>query len=433
MATTKLTDKAVQNFKPPSREVQQQDHWDKLLPAFGLRIGYGGSKTWVVALRVGKGTPLRRRALGRYPAMTLEDARIKARNWLALAAAGVDPETVAEAERAELAENSANTFEVMAARFITEYVERKKRSPGTLADYKRILQGERTAHWRKRPVIGITGREVDSLIESIHDGGSPVAANRTLAYLRKFFRWCRAKQVITVVPTEGLEPPGEEGEGRALKDSEIPEVWRAIDAESGVFAPLLKILLLTGQRRGEVGGMAWDELTGLQRDDEGHLVPIDGQKPAWEIPGTRTKNKLPNVVPLTPQAIALLNAVTPKAGSKLVFTTNGEKAYSGFSNVKERVDKHIAAARAKAKRDPIEHWTFHSFRHTVSTGMNEIGVLPHIVEAVLNHISGAKAGVAGRYNKAAYLDEKRKALEAWAEHVDKLLKPPAVLRLAAAS
>lgn len=171
---------------------------------------------------------------------------------------------------------------------------------------------------------------------------------------------------------------------------------------------LLKLLLLTGCRLNEVAGMTRTELS-----DDGAT---------WNIPGSRTKNKRPHVVPLAHLAREPLNSVKPIAGEAgLVFTTTGRSPVSGWSKIKRRLDEAMK----------IPPWRLHDLRRTTATGMAEIGIAPHIVEAALNHISGAKAGVAGTYNRAAYAEEKRAALERWALHVQGLVseRPANVVKM----
>ena len=194
-----------------------------------------------------------------------------------------------------------------------------------------------------------------------------------------------------------------------LTDAEIVKFWRATDAQRKEFSALLKLLLLTGCRLNEVAGITRAELG----DDDGAT---------WNIPGARTKNKRPHVVPLAPLAREILNSVRSIAGEAgLVFTTTGRSPVSGWSKIKRRLDEAMK----------IPTWRLHDLRRTAATGMAEIGIAPHIVEAALNHVSGAKAGVAGTYNRAAYAEEKRAALERWASHVQGLVseRPANVVKM----
>jgi integrase len=185
---------------------------------------------------------------------------------------------------------------------------------------------------------------------------------------------------------------------RVLKGDEIKAFWTAMDQIGWPFGAIGKLLLLLGQREGEVAGMRWSEL--------------DLERGLWNLPEARTKNERPHVVHLSTQALAIIDAL-PRIAGDLVFTTTGTTMVSGFGRAKERVDSVMATG--------IEHWTWHDIRRSVVTGMNEIGILPHIIEAVVNHISGHKAGIAGVYNHATYEKERVAALQAWGNHIDRLL------------
>ena len=153
--------------------------------------------------------------------------------------------------------------------------------------------------------------------------------------------------------------------------------------------------------------MLWSELRGL-----------NGSDPIWEIPGSRTKNKRSHLVPLSPAAVELIIQV-PEVGP-FVFSTTGTTPVSGFGKAMERIRGHMAASW-----EPIDHWTLHDLRRTVVTVMNEkLRLQPHVVEAVVNHVSGsAKRGVAGVYNRAVYLEDRKIALNSWATYVEQLVDP----------
>jgi len=405
MPIKNLTPLAVGKLKPPASG--QIDYFDKQLPGFGLRISRMGTKTYFVMVRVhGKKVRI---TLGRHPALDLKEARDKARDISAKAKAGKDPRPDLGVDRERL----GTTFETLAQKFMDRHAAKLR--PSTQREYKRILQGPDTKAWRNIPIGVITKHHVMDLIEQIEDRGSLQAANRSLAYLKKFFDWCARRDAITgALPTDRVDPPsGKVKRDRVLAPDEVKALWMALKAEQGLFSPLVKLLLLTGQRRSEVAGMRWEELD------------LEGDKPTWTIPADRTKNKEKHNVPLTPAVTALIEAQRGDGDSDenekqgLVFSTTGITPLSGFSRAKARLDKRMAeAAKADNKLVNPEPWRFHDLRRTVVTGMNDAGIVPHVVEAVVNHISGAaKAGVAGHYNHAKYLDERRKALSTWASKV----------------
>ncbi|MET4493528.1 site-specific integrase [Bradyrhizobium sp. LA7.1] len=201
-------------------------------------------------------------------------------------------------------------------------------------------------------------------------------------------------------PCAGVHrPETPKARDRVLSDAEILEFWTAVDAEPTVFAAPLKLLLLTGCRLNEVSGLRLAELSGDQR--------------VWIIPKERTKNRRAHTVPLSRLAQKILRSALDEGfSSSLAFSTTGAAPVSGWSKVKARLDTRMNVAP----------WRLHDLRRTAATGMAEIGVQPHIIEAVLNHVSGARAGVAGVYNRALYSTEKAEALEKWAQYIERAVQ-----------
>jgi len=279
-----------------------------------------------------------------------------------------------------------------------------------MREYKRILTGPDTRHWQSFPISSITKRDVVDVIEKIEGRGSPGAASRSLAYLGKFFNWCAERDIIEIVPTDRIRashPPTKRD--RVLSNEELSYIIPAIEKEQSVFGPLFIILLMTGQRRDEVAGMRWSE-----------IKDFDTGQALWEIPSTRTKNKQVHLVPLSMPVCEVLRTL-PHTGD-LVFTTTGETPVSGFSKAKARLNARVTELREEDGLEGIPPWTLHDMRRTMVTVMNEeLGVPPHVVEAVVNHMSGAaKAGVAGVYNRALYLEERKRALERWSKFLRRI-------------
>jgi integrase len=419
MPKMKLTALAVARIAPPV--TGQVDYFDTAMPAFGLRVSLAGSRTYFAMTRVhGK---LVRLTIGKAKikdddvGLSLKEAREKAGQWVDLAARGIDPRQLKTQERQDNQERASNTFKTVGERFMRQHVE-PRLAPATRREYRLMFDGKDVAPWADKPVSSISRADVRAVLDAMVERGSPSMANNTLAYLRKFFNWCAEKDLIDIPPTDRMKPPAPKTVGeRTLNEAEIVEVWRAFEAKGDAFRDLFKLLLLTGQRRSEVGGMSWAELSGL-----------DGDRAAWEIPRERTKNSRPHLVPLAPPAVAIIEAMPVIGDAGLLFTTTGATPISGFSKAKERVDAWIADERRKAGRAPMPDWTIHDLRRTMVTMMNErLGIAPHVVEACVNHISGgAKAGVAGVYNKALYLNERREALYAWAAYLTTLVgkSPP---------
>jgi integrase len=384
--------------------------FDEDMPGFGIRLRAGGSAAWIAQYRVG--AKQRRVTLGRLSTLDPDAARKAAKQVLAKAGLGQDHQAERTAKRAQ----AAVTFKAIA----DQYLERAKKAlrDRTYAECQRHL----TRDWKPfqtRPVHEIDRREVAARLQVIATEYGPIAANRSRATLSTLYAWAIGHGLAEMNPVVGTVPPGKESEGqRALSALEIGAVWDALGDDE--FGRVVKLLLLTGQRRGEVAGITWDE--------------VDLEKAVWSLPANRTKNALPHDVPLARQAVAILSTV-PRRERRAMLFGRGEGPFSGWSKPRERLNERIARKRAEARlgrpmakdekpeqTDSLPRWTLHDLRRTVVTGMNELGIQPHIVEAVVNHISGrAKAGVAGVYNRATYATEKRMALQVWADHLDVVL------------
>jgi integrase len=253
--------------------------------------------------------------------------------------------------------------------------------------------------------------------------GHETAANRYLVYLRMLFGWARKRKLVEADPTRDVDKPGaESSRTRVLTLEEIRAIWQATTQanEGDLFASIVKVLLLTGQRRNEVAGMRWSE--------------VDLRGALWSLPAERCKNGRPHLVPLSaPVAVILEERRAEQKGiglkdeeekpTDLVFTTNGKTPFSGWIRSKARLDGRVGKALEEVNPSgspapAVAAWTLHDLRRTLVTRMSEdLRVQPHVVEAVVNHVSGTRAGVAGIYNRALYLDERRSALDAWGRYV----------------
>jgi integrase len=282
----------------------------------------------------------------------------------------------------------------------------------TAEETERLFRLHVLPAWGTRKIEEIARSDVVALLDRIVDRGSPVAANRTLAAVRKLFNWCVERSIIPISPCAGVRPASQEkSRDRVLSDYELQLVWRAAEHVGWPFGPLVQLLILTGQRRDEVARMHWSEVT-----ENGTL---------WVIPGERTKNGTVHDVPLSKPAQELLKALPCIGGAEYVFTTTGMTPVSGYSNAKERLDavmlrlaRDDAAARGEEPdRVQVQPWRLHDLRRTVASGMARLGQPVHVIEAVLNHRSGTISGVAAVYNRYNYLEEKRNALVAWSRFI----------------
>jgi integrase len=235
--------------------------------------------------------------------------------------------------------------------------------------------------------------------------GAAVQANRLLTLLRTTFRWAAGMDLVDADPTAGVRPRvKEKARDRALDDGEIKLFWAAAGKLGWPFGPLFKLLLLTAQRRDEVGGMRWSEL--------------DLDKRTWIIPRERAKSDRAHIVHLSAPAIEIIEAL-PRT-SELVFSATGATAVSGYGRAKTRIDKLMMAQLRKDTGNPeaeVAAWVLHDLRRSATTGMAALGIAPHIADRILNHSAGTIRGVAAVYNRHAYLDERKAALEAWGQRV----------------
>jgi integrase len=386
----RLTVRSVEAMRPTAdrREVP-----DELLRGLYLIIHPTGAKSWAVRYRHRGQT--RKFTLGGYPAIDLKAARELGAKALRAVAEDRDPGQ----ERVQARSSQPDSIESVSEQFIERHVRRLNR-PKTIRETERALRLHVLPYWRGRSVNSIVRRDILDVLDRVVDSGAPIAANRTLAAVRKLFNWCVSRDILTVSPAQGVKPPSiENARDRVLSDDELRLVWLAADRKIGwPFGPIVRLLALTGQRRDEVGKMQWSEL--------------DLDKRLWTLPRERTKNNKPHEVPLSEAAVAVLKAI-PQIGSNYIFTTNGEVPSTGYSVGKQRLDALLPA--------DMPAWRLHDLRRTVASGMARLNINLPVIEKVLNHSSGSFAGIVGVYQRHSFADEKRNALEAWGNFVTALV------------
>lgn len=424
MSSISLTQRAVETLKAPPRG--RIEYFDRTLPGFGLRISDAGRKTWFVMYRV-RGRKVRE-TIGTVATIpNVGDARQRARESIELAQRGVHPaEAREEAEVAEAARSM--TFITVADRYLVEYVERNNR-PSTIRETRRILNRDVKPKWGDRPIRDITRQDINELLDEIADRGALLQANRTLARLKTLFSWALDKELADTDPTARVRKRVKEvPRDRALSPDEIRYFWAGCDKLGWPFGPLFKLLLLTAQRRDEVGAMEWRELN------------LDTR--VWTIPRERAKNDRAHEVHLSDLAVEIIEAQPQMVGQgsaesppapevRLVFTNTGRTPVSGFSKAKERLDGHmlgmlrleLTEVGKDASQAGVGQWILHDLRRTAATGMASLNIAPHVVDRILNHVSGTIRGVAAVYNRHAYLDERKAALDAWSRYVESLVRP----------
>jgi integrase len=389
---SKLTEAGVKRLKPKAK---QTDHFDAACPGLALRVSPKGQKTWCLFYRgPAKSDPsktvVKRLKLGTYPMLKLTEAREEARRYQRSIEKGEDPVTVKAQQKAEARAARANTVSAVVDEFFERHAKRQNRS---WEETRKIFDRHILPVWGDRPITSITRRDALDLLDGLVDRDMPIMANRVLAHVRKLFNWCIERDILETAPIAQIKAPGKEVvRDRALEDHEITAVWEAFDDLGYPFGPMFKLMLATGQRRGEVAGMRWSEVT-------------DG---LWTIPKERAKSDRANAVPLSAVAKEILESVPQFSGDYVFSGTSGKRPVSGYSNAKQRAEKMC----------DLESWTLHDLRRTVATQMAGLGISGEVIGRVLNH---APRGVTAQvYNKHSYLPEKTRALEAWGRKLQTL-------------
>jgi integrase len=373
----RITDSAVAALKVPARK-SEIIAFDDSLPGFGVRIRRGGSKRFVYQYKV-NGTNRR---------ITFKEANVKrARAAAQILAAKVTLGTDPALEK-EAAHNAAgDTFE----RCLDRYLARPqgKRRERTLQEIHRHLKRNLQPLHRLH-IKNIDRRRVaDELLRITAENGA-VQANRTRASLSAFLNWCIGEGYVDVNVAEQTNKNDEVARSRVLSDAELKKVWDALP-EQGDYRDLIRLLILTGARLREIANLSWPE--------------VDLDNATITLPPSRTKNHREHVIPLSEPALAILKGRV-RGDRELVFGT-GAHGFGGFSKRKRELDE-----RAKLKAA----WVVHDIRRSVATGLAKL-VQPHIVECVLGHVGGFKAGIASTYNLHAYEDEKRDVLNLWGRNI----------------
>jgi integrase len=233
------------------------------------------------------------------------------------------------------------------------------------------------------------------VIVSVTNAGGAPTANRVRSSLSTFFNWAISHGLLDHNPVDGAPRHEERSRDRVLTPAELRLIWNNL--EDNEYGSIVKLLALTAQRVTEIGALHWSEIGADQ----------------ILLPGERTKNHRSHVVPLSAPATAIIAKQPKREGCDTLF--GSERGFTNWNFWKERLDGAITQANGGK---PLPRWTTHDLRRTAATMMaDDLGIQPHIIEAVLNHVSGHKAGVAGIYNRASYLREKRAALNVWGDRL----------------
>jgi integrase len=384
----RLTDGLIQAMQPGERKNDDE------VRGLGVSVSAKGERSFFIRYRMppgGRAQPDKRYVIGRYGTITLKQARELARGKLADVAKGIDPMETRHSERAKIEETRvAGTLRTV----IEDYLAANEKPKGAPSSYwreKRSRLMRYMAPMLAKPIGEVNKGEIRRGIARVEDESQSVA-QLLFGDLRRVLNYAVEDERIKANPMVGLKGPKTvEARERVLEAHEISAFWQACGAVSWPFASVFKLLLLTGCRRDEVAGMRWTEL--------------DLDAALWTLPGARTKNKREHRVPLVETALALLN----KADSEWVFSTTGHSAPSGWSKSKRALDGHMRSILGSRFRP----WRLHDLRRTAATGMEDLGFPTAIVETALNHVSGAKAGIVGVYQRAEHRERVKAAFAAW--------------------
>jgi integrase len=385
---------SVKNAASVALPAGKRDHlvFDDAIPGFGLRVREAGSRTWIYQYSLGD--KQRRMVIGKASAIPADKARQIASELHAKVRLGNDPAHDKELSKAA----ASHTFGSIADQYLTW--QRSRLRPKSLMEVERhIRKNAKPLH--TMPLAAVDRRAIAARLGEIADASGEVQANRTRATLAAMYVWAMKAGHAESNPVSNTNRYDEQSRERVLAEHELALIWNACNDTQ--YGSLIKLLMLTGQRRSEIGALRWSE--------------INFDKGVIELPPARTKNKKPHQVPMSETVAAILRAQTRFENRDLVFGYR-DGPYQGWGEAKENLDARIAARTGK----PLEPWTVHDLRRSTATHMADLGVQPHIIEAILNHVSGHKGGIAGIYNRANYAAEKTQALTLWAKHLAAIVK-----------
>ena len=403
MATKRLTKATVEALKPGNRPFVVWDNGAGAVAGFGVKVLLTGRKVFVFQYRLkgaGRAGKARRFTIGTYgPGLTFSHAKDIAEQLRASVVSGGDPvhdtkaKALAAVERDRLSKE--HTFKALADLWL-----KRKAKFRTYIQMKKMIDVQ-LAPLHSLDVASITQAELERVVVKVEER-APFMAVRVLLELRSILEFGVNRRWLGENLAKHLEvqidgPPG--GRDRVLSNEELIAIWKAANKDGWPFGDVVKLLILTGQRRTEVSDLRAPEL--------------DVDAGVWRLPAERAKNKEPHLVHLSPQAVTVVrHALKRKPVGNLLFTTTGTTRVKGFAKFKERLDQVSG----------VKKWRLHDIRRTVATRLQEMGIGIAVVERILNHRSATRSGIIGVYQRAEFLPERKAALEAWGVQIETLVE-----------
>ena len=395
MARNRLTDRKLAALKP---EGKRYDVMDTDVPGFGVRVSETGQRTFVLIARYPGSSNPTRRALGEYPALSLEQARERARDWRELIRKGIDPKAEVERLRREELRKQQTTFGAVAEDYIALRVKAQRR----VVETEREIRKELIAPWGSRPITAITRSDVVALVDAITRRPAPYTAHIVLGHARSLFNWAinRGAYGLEASPCDRVKPTAligaKEPRQRVLTDAELASLWKSSETLGYPFGPIFHLLLLTGARKSELAEARWSE--------------FDLAKKIWTVPPERFKSNASHLIPLSDAAVAIIESL-PRTGNDHLFTGRKGMVHN-FYIPKERLD---------ALMGPMPAWVIHDIRRTVRTRLASLRISDLVAEMVIGH---GRKGIQRVYDQHTYEAEMREALELWAARLRDIVTPP---------
>ncbi|MDX2308559.1 MAG: tyrosine-type recombinase/integrase [Hyphomicrobium sp.] len=375
MSRLQFTDLGIRALKPP--EQGQVTHWDASLPGFGIRISQGGTKTWIAM----RGEERRRVTIGRYPDMSLQEAR------------GVAWDLLRRKQRK--GSGVALRFGEAVDTFLSTHCAVKNR-PSTAKETERLLRRHFEPEFKTKLLEDITTEDVMRVVDEVLE--RPAAARHVFTAGRTFFRWAVRRRYLQHSPVEGLQLPTRPvSRDRVLSDRELARIYEVARDRGHPFGTIVELLILTGQRRGEIGAM--------------RRAFIDADSRVISLPASLTKNGREHAFPFGELAERALKEALLTGDFLFAARGTDDRAFNGWSKSKLLFDRQCK----------IDHWTLHDLRRTFSTIQARIGTPPHITERILNHQTGTLTAIAKIYNRYSYMDEMREAMRRYEQEILRIL------------